>query len=205
MDRRSLFYWSREFSKAMEVGQDYRELPNVITINIVNYEFIREAVPEFHLSFHIWEDTFHILLTDAFEIHFVDMVKFRRVKEKDVQNNPLHRWLVWLDKDSSEKLLEEAIGMDAAIQKAEEKMTYVSMDKDALYAYQMREMAFSDWVSGIDNAKMEGRLEGKLEGKLEGRLEGKLEITRNLKKAGMPIDQISQLTGFSNEEITDLS
>ncbi|MDR3162077.1 MAG: Rpn family recombination-promoting nuclease/putative transposase, partial [Spirochaetaceae bacterium] len=55
MDRRSLFYWSSEFSRGMEAGQDYREAPNVIAINIVNYEFLPE-IPEFHTSFHIWED-----------------------------------------------------------------------------------------------------------------------------------------------------
>jgi predicted transposase/invertase (TIGR01784 family) len=27
MDRRSLFYWSLEFSRGMEAGQDYREAP----------------------------------------------------------------------------------------------------------------------------------------------------------------------------------
>jgi predicted transposase/invertase (TIGR01784 family) len=36
MDRRSLFYWSLEFSRGMAAGQDYRESPNVIAINIVN-------------------------------------------------------------------------------------------------------------------------------------------------------------------------
>jgi diadenosine tetraphosphate (Ap4A) HIT family hydrolase len=36
----------------MEAGQDYRGAPNVIAINIVNYEFMPEA-PGFHLSFHI--------------------------------------------------------------------------------------------------------------------------------------------------------
>ncbi|MDR2048487.1 MAG: Rpn family recombination-promoting nuclease/putative transposase, partial [Treponema sp.] len=41
MDRRSLFYWSREYSKGLEAGQDYEELPNVIAINIVNFEYIR--------------------------------------------------------------------------------------------------------------------------------------------------------------------
>jgi predicted transposase/invertase (TIGR01784 family) len=34
MDRRSLFYWSLEFSRGLEAGQDYRETPNVIAINI---------------------------------------------------------------------------------------------------------------------------------------------------------------------------
>ncbi|MDR1596345.1 MAG: Rpn family recombination-promoting nuclease/putative transposase, partial [Treponema sp.] len=93
MDRRSLFYWSLEFSRSMEAGQDYRETSNVIAINIVNYEFMAE-VPAFHLSFHIREDTYRdVVLTDALEIHFIDMVKFRRVGEKDIRNDPLQRWL----------------------------------------------------------------------------------------------------------------
>jgi hypothetical protein len=37
MDKRSLFYWSREYSKGPEAGQDSEELPNVIAINIVNF------------------------------------------------------------------------------------------------------------------------------------------------------------------------
>jgi predicted transposase/invertase (TIGR01784 family) len=163
----------------------------VIAINIVNYEFIAK-IPEFHLSFHIWEDTHRILLTDAFEIHFIDMVKFRRTKEKDIRNKPLHRWLIWLDKDSPKGLVEEAIGMDAAIQKAEEKMVHVSMDKEALRAYQMREMALSDLVSGINHARREGIKEGEL------------KIARNLKKIGMPVEQISQVTELSHEEIAKL-
>ncbi|MDR2394075.1 MAG: Rpn family recombination-promoting nuclease/putative transposase [Treponema sp.] len=44
MDRRSLFYWSREFFREMEAGQDYRESPNGIAINIVNYEFMSHIV-----------------------------------------------------------------------------------------------------------------------------------------------------------------
>ena len=118
MDKRSLFYWSPEFSRGMEAGQDYREAPNVITINIVNYEFMAE-VPAFHLSFHIWEDTYRdVLLTDALAIRFIDMVKFRRLKEKDIRNDPLHRWLTWLDRDSPAGVIEEVIKMDGAIRKA---------------------------------------------------------------------------------------
>jgi predicted transposase/invertase (TIGR01784 family) len=96
MDRRSLFYWSLEYARGMEAGQDYRDAPKVIAINIVNYEFLPE-ISEFHTSFHIWEDHHRVLLTDALEIHFIDMVKFRRLKEKNIGNNPLHRWLTWFD------------------------------------------------------------------------------------------------------------
>jgi predicted transposase/invertase (TIGR01784 family) len=188
MDRRSLFYWSLEFSKGMEAGQDYRESPNVIAINIVNYEFMPQ-VPAFHTSFHIWEDTHReVLLTDALEIHFIDMVKFRRFKEKDILNAPLHRWLIWFDKESPRLLVEEVVKMDTAIQKAEKKMTYVTNDKEALHAYQMREMALSDWTSGINHARRE-----------EAR-----EIARNLKKIGIPVGQIAQAAGLSVEEVEKL-
>ncbi|MDR2768256.1 MAG: Rpn family recombination-promoting nuclease/putative transposase, partial [Treponema sp.] len=54
MDKRSLFYWSRDYSKGLEAGQDYRELSNVITINIVNFEYIQSK--KYHTSFHLWED-----------------------------------------------------------------------------------------------------------------------------------------------------
>jgi hypothetical protein len=45
--------------------------------------------------------------------------------------------------------------MDIAIQKAQQKITLVSRDKEALRAYQMREMALSDFTSGINGARGE--------------------------------------------------
>jgi predicted transposase/invertase (TIGR01784 family) len=188
MDRRSLFYWSLEFSRSLEAGQDYRETPNVIAINIVNYEFLPE-IPAFHMSFHIREDTYRdVLLTNALEIHFIDMVKFRRIPERDIRNDLLQRWLTWLDKDSPQTLVEEALTMDTAIREAEKKMEYVYGDKEALRAYQMRELALSDWTSGINHA----------------RLEEKLEIARNLKRVGVSVNQIVEATGLTEDQINGL-
>jgi predicted transposase/invertase (TIGR01784 family) len=78
MARRSLFYWSREYVRGIKAGQVYTELPKVIAINIVDFEFRPEV--DFHSIFHIREDTHkECLLTDALEIHFVDMVKWRSI------------------------------------------------------------------------------------------------------------------------------
>jgi predicted transposase/invertase (TIGR01784 family) len=123
------------------------------------------------------------MLTDALEIHFVDMVKFRRMTEKDVRNDPLQRWLSYFDPGSPKSLVEEAMKMDVSIRKAEEKLALVSSDKEALRAYQMREMALSDWTSGVNFARgeglqqgrMEGRMEGLNEGLQKGRMEGRME------------------------------
>ncbi|GHV90064.1 hypothetical protein AGMMS50268_05670 [Spirochaetia bacterium] len=136
------------------------------------------------------------MLTDALEIHFVDMIKFKALREKDIRNNPLHRWMSWFDKDSSPELVEEVVKMDTAIQKAQERVDYVSIDKEALRAYQMREMALSDYTSGINHAKREGLR--------EGLREGKQEVARKMKESGEAKSRITMFTGLTSDEIEKL-
>lgn len=195
MDRRSLFYWSREFASGLDRGDDYSRLANVIAINIVNFEAVH--VDDFHTVFHLWEDTHRdCLLTDALEIHFIDVRKFNALPEKNIKNDPLHRWLTFFDQNISEDLLKELMNMDAAINKANEKLTFLANDKEVLRLYHMREMAQIDYNSGIKKAKDEGKLEGKIE--------GKIEIAQNLLKMNMPHDQIAKATGLTLEEINGL-
>jgi predicted transposase/invertase (TIGR01784 family) len=78
--------------------------------------------------------------------------------------------------------------MDTAIRKAEEKMVFVSGDKEALRAYHLREMAMSDWTSGINYARQEGIK----------------EVARNFKKMGISAEQIAQGTGLPIDEIAKL-
>jgi predicted transposase/invertase (TIGR01784 family) len=187
MDRRSLFYWSREYSRGIKAGQDYQELPNVIAINIIDFEFI--PMGNFHTSFHLREDSEKsFMLTDALEIHFIDMVKFRALEKKDIRNDPLHRWLSYFDKDSPPEIVEEVVKMDTAIKKAEEKVSYVSQDKEALRAYQMREMALSDYTSGINYAKREGIK----------------EVARKALEEGATIEFVSKITGWDTDTIKKL-
>jgi predicted transposase/invertase (TIGR01784 family) len=196
MDRRSLFYWSREFSKGLLAGEEYEEVPNVIAINIVGYEFLSQ-VADFHTSFHIWEDRHRdIMLTDALEIHFIDMVKFRLLGERDLEHDPLQRWLTYFDKESSREMVEEVLEMDAAIRKAEAKVRHVSGDEEALRIYEMREKALSDWTSGVNHARREG--------KKEGEKEGIKKVACNLKMMGEAVEKIVRVTGLSPDEIAGL-
>jgi predicted transposase/invertase (TIGR01784 family) len=116
--------------------------------------------------------------------------------EKDIKNDPLHRWLAWLDQDSPQWLVEEAVRMDRAIQKAEERVAHIAGDKEALRAYEMRQMALSDWTSGINHARREGMKEGEKQ--------KAIEIARNLKAIGIPLEQIVQITGLTENQIREL-
>ena len=102
MGRRSLFYWSREYARSLEKGQDYHELPNVLAINIVNFNF--PPLREVHTSFHLREDRHRdYVLTDAIEIHFLNMVQYRK-QWKGKLDDPLSRWLAWLNMGKGKEL-----------------------------------------------------------------------------------------------------
>ncbi|MDR1058708.1 MAG: hypothetical protein LBL43_04085 [Treponema sp.] len=82
--------------------------------------------------------------------------------------------------------------MDTAIQKAQERLAFVANDKEALREYHMREMALSDWASGVNHARREGRQEGQK------------EIARRLKSRGRPLKEIAEDTGLDMETIRGL-
>jgi predicted transposase/invertase (TIGR01784 family) len=187
MEKRTLLHWGREFTKGISAGDDYKDLPKVITINIVNFDHVK--LDDFHTCFHLWEDYHHdYLLTDVLEIHFLNMVKFRKLKSKDIVNRPLERWLAFFDITTPEEILQEVIQMDSTINKTNELLNFVMQDKEALRAYHMREMAMSDWTTGVNTA-----IEKK-----------QIEIATNLKRMGLPVAQIAEGTGLDIETIQSL-
>jgi len=174
MDRRSLFYWGRLYTKALKKGRDYVKLPDVISVNIMGYDFPRGG--KTHTTFRLREDSNRsLVLTTALEIHFVNMVKWRRQREKDLAGNPLHRWLAWFDAKSSPELLQEAKGMDATIATADERQEFVMLDEDAQDLYERRQKAEWDRASELNDALRRGLKRGLVEGERKGLMAGKLE------------------------------
>jgi predicted transposase/invertase (TIGR01784 family) len=125
------------------------------------------------------------------------MVKWRRQGEKDIMNEPLHRWLTWFDPNSPTELVTEVVNMDEAIQKADERMVYVTGDKEAIRAYEMHLMRLSDITSWRNTDREEARAEGKAEGKAESIY----EIAQKMKEKGVPTAQIAEYTDLPLEAI----
>jgi len=187
MEKRTLYYWGREYTKGIGKGDDYMDLPKVININIVNYDQIK--LDDFHTCFHLWEDDHKdYLLTDVLEIHFINMIKYKKLKVKDKENNSLVRWLTFLDKDSSEDELEEVIQMDAAISRANERLNFVSQDNDFLRLYEMREKAAFDQTAILNTA-------------LEKQA---IKFAKSLLHEGMSLESIQKHTGLDIEIIKSL-
>jgi predicted transposase/invertase (TIGR01784 family) len=206
MAKRSLYYWGWECVNSIKAGQDYRDIPIIIGINILNFEYL--PLEEYHTSFHLREDReVEYVLTDTMELHFIEMPKFRRKAEKDVGDS-LERWLIYLDEQSSEGLVGEVVKMDGAIALVAEGMERIRRDPALLHAYHLYEMGLMDEQCRLREAEeageRRGRAEGERRGKAEGEQKGKVEAARNALVEGIPIELISRFTGLDVETIKRL-
>jgi len=192
MDKRTIWYWGEMFSEGIKKGDDYKNLTKVITINIVDFEYIK--IPDkFHTTFHLWEDEVKdYMLTDVLEVHFIEMEKFRKLKNKNLKEDKLQRWLSFFSENISKEDLKELMDMDVDIKKAEEKIEYLSSDPETLALYKARERSLHDRANMISGAIEEG----------EDRKA--IKIAKNLLKIGLDVEQIATASELPLEKVLEL-
>jgi predicted transposase/invertase (TIGR01784 family) len=225
MDRRSLYHWGREFVKSINAGDVYRKLPDVIAVNIVDFDF--PPVQRYHSCFHLREDLERdVILTNSLEIHFINMVKYRKVfglrRGKKVISGdtlcgePLVRWLAWLNKNSSPELIAEVKKMDSTIVAAADKLEELLANEDAVRFYEMRFTALCDETSarnyaietgfkkGMRKGVKEGRVAGRVEGLAKGLAKGLAEgIEKGMERSTLEIARNLKKMGLSVSQIAD--
>ena len=149
MDKRTLFYWSRIYSRSIVKGEDYSNLNKVITINILDFNYIE--LEKYHTTFTLREnDNTEYKLTDILELHFIEMPKFKKIENKNLEEDKLQRWMMFLRNDISQEELEVLINMDKDIKKAEEKLEYLSSDPVTQELYFERERALHEKANLIN-------------------------------------------------------
>ena len=94
------------------------------------------------------------------------------------------------------------------IKKVVEDLDEMSSDENERLEAYKRKLAVWDYNVSIAEATERGKAEGLEEGFEKGETKGseksKLEIAKNLKRKGMDIDTIAEVTGVSKEEIEKL-
>ncbi|MDR1219600.1 MAG: Rpn family recombination-promoting nuclease/putative transposase [Treponema sp.] len=194
MTERTLYYWAREYAAGIKEGEDYSGLPRVITINIVNFDHIK--LEKFHTAFRLREDSRRdYVLTDVMEIHFVNMVKFRKKTNKQIDNT-LERWLMFLDEYATPDTLAEIVKIDPAIAKAQMRLEAVTANEEFRQNYELRRKALSDWTTGVNTAFERG-----VE---KGAEKERFEIAGSALAKGLSVDFIQDLTGLKIEDIIAL-
>ena len=162
MDKRTLFYWGKLYLEGIKQGEDYRKLNKVITINLLDFSFLETK--NYHSSFHLWEGfEKDYMLTDLVEIHFIELPKFRSLKNKNYKDEALQRWLTFLEKNISKEVLEELMQMEPAIKMAEDKLDFLSSDPETIELYRAREYSAHEKANMISSAEQRGEQRGRIE------------------------------------------
>jgi flagellar biosynthesis/type III secretory pathway protein FliH len=95
--------------------------------------------------------------------------------------------------------------MDSAILAANERMVYVTGDKEAIRSYEMRQMGLSDYNSSMNYARETGYAEGHADGMTEGITHGMAQGRAAGLQEGRNEEQLRLLEmldqGLSIEEI----
>ena len=195
MDKRTLFYWSELYNEQIKRGGLYAELKKSITINILNFKYLKGK--DFHSVFHICEDTNKDLQLDDIEIHFIELPKFRKITQD--YKCSLHNWLLFIDGWSEEEK-SMAKKEDPIFELAEEALDYVTSSEEVQYYHKQFQKKLRDEKNNLYGAKQEGEAKGLAKGKVEGKAENKLETAMKMLAKGYNISEIFDITGLEEKD-----
>ena len=190
MKKRAMFYWSKLYSYQIGKGEDYSLLKDVISINLLNFILFKEH-KRCHSSCHITDDFDKNTVIKDFEMHFIELPKFKISDIKRLKKS--EKWFALFSNRCTDEELEEIAMSEPSIKKALEYQNYFMHDEKLRYKYELQEKAIRDYNSSMRASKQEGIQEG-----IQSE---RKTIAINLLKANMSIDFISQNTGLSEQEI----
>lgn len=220
IEKRTAYYSSKVLARETKRGTDYKDIEQVIMINILNYELLgfdeyiskTAIVLDKHRDYEVIKNL---------QWYFIELPKFRRA-HPDL-NEKIDQWLVFLD-DNDKEAIRLAEKKNPTIKKAREEMTYLTGDEAVQRLQDLRDKWEMDRISSINTAKERGVEQGLKEGIEQGLKEGieqglkqgveqglkqgeeksKKEMAKKMKKMQMKIEDIMELTGLTKEEIEKL-
>ena len=183
---RTLFYWAKLYASELKSGEDYGNLKQTITINIINFNMFEGD--DYHTEVAATIKGKDEVFSDKFCMHFFELKKINKKP-----TNTREQWLQFINADSEEDFeMVEATSMPI-IQKAVRVIYDMSEDTKIRELARLREKALHDEASALKQAKAEGIAEGKAEGRAEGRAEGEAAIIQKMKASGMTDEQIKAI------------
>ena len=204
IDKRILYYWAKAFSGELKKGQDYNDLPKQISILIADFNlFAWKDETKYHGIFKIREKTEDTTFCDALEIHVIELPKLRK---NPLKLNALNCWLLYLDNMEGE-LMNQIIKAEPLIERAITIEEAFLLAEEERYNYELRERGRANYDSAMSWSLKEGIKQGMEQGMEKG-IEHGLQISRgiifNMLKKNMSLEEISDITGLSIDEVQKL-
>jgi predicted transposase/invertase (TIGR01784 family) len=169
---RSLYYWARDYSSALQSGHKYKELPKVIIINILAFPLF--DCFEFHSEFKPLEVTRHTELCDKQVLHYYELPKLPEPTDGDEE---IKFWLAFFKAETEEDLDEIIKKGVPVMSEAVAAYKSVTVSPEFKEIERMREKARHNEASALDYA-------------VEKR---DAEISRRMKEFGLSPDLMAKI------------
>ena len=194
---RSIFYQSGVYHESLAKGVSYINAVKTIGIWITNYDVFKEG--PFHEIARLKRDYENIILTDKYELHYIQLSKFKK-KCKRISTK-LEQWLTFIINENMEEI---NMVDNKYVKKAEKELEYLSGDEETRRLAELREKAIRDELAAIAQARDEGKSEGFSLGKNEGESQNTIKIAKKMLEKQIDIALIMEITGLTKEEIEKL-
>ena len=171
---RTLFYWAKLYTSELKSGEDYGELKQTITINIVNFNMF--SGNDYHTEVAAMIKGTDEVFSDKFAMHFFEL---KKVGKKPEPANSRKLWLQFINADNEEDL-NMIRDTNVPIMKKAVNVIYDMSEDTKIREYaRMREKALHDEATALKNAKAEGEA----------------NIIAKMKAYGMTDEQIKNIIG----------
>ena len=217
---RILWYWAKLYAGSLERGNGYNTTKKAVCILIADFKLEKlEEIEKYHTKWNIREEEYRsIILTDRLELHIIELEKLEKVNKKTKDEEELLNWCKFIK--FPEKVEESIIMKNEEIKKAKEQLDKISQDENERRLAELREKAVRDemairdsgikegYKKGLEDGEKKGLVVGEkkgfIKGKKNGALEEKISIAKNMLKANIDKNTISELTGLTVKEIENI-
>lgn len=206
--KRSLYYLCKMYGGQLLAGDDYALLHPVIGIHFQDYEQF-PGHPEFHYRFRIADIRYpELSLNEDLILHIFELPGIER-RIGDHKKESVMEWLYFFNHahEEGDKTMRENY-TNPAVKKAFNVLEALSADEKTRELAERREKALKDERMFLNEAKRKGWEEGIEKGREEGIEKGKkekrLEMVKKMLSIGMPVEDISGISGLKIEEIEEI-
>ena len=189
---RTLFYWAKMYTGELQKNEDYINLKNAISINVIDFNLF--DCKEYHSTFKVFEEHRQELLTDKFRIDFLELRKAKDMKESGSMTDKKQMWMDFLNTNAEDDETLERLATESPImKKAVAVLRQMSADEKELYEIEQHEKAVRDEVS----ARAYERQQGIAQGEKQGAEWERNSLINKMRKSGMSDEQIQKILSIS--------
>ncbi|MCQ2975673.1 MAG: Rpn family recombination-promoting nuclease/putative transposase [Bacteroidales bacterium] len=206
---RTLYNVTKLYSSQLETAEQFNQLHNVYALSLVDVN----RIPDFQ-DFEEYIQTYYITnkqhpedTKDAIVMSFVDLKKYKPVTHGEKLLKDL--WLQFFTQiNEATKVVDQDMIKNKEISQALSILQRSAYTDEELASYEKERLNQITERSALQVEREEGREEGRKEGikkgMEKGREEEKIKNAKKMKSKGYPIEEISEITGLSIDEIKEI-